>query len=633
MSFGSSRQPRWVRPALFIASVLIVSSFVLLVATFLASRAEEPDRLPPAVATATLDLAVGIATPTPSPTVPPSATATPTPLSPRLTANVSVNMRVGPGLEYDVLGVLNSGQSGDIVGVSADRIWWAMAPAEDPQQVVWVAAAYVTALNAGAVPVMVSPPTPTPPPTPVPAPTPTPLQSADDWLGQYWNNATLTGAPVVTRNDPTISFDWGTGTPDSRITTTQFSARWTIRRTLAAGTYRFTLQVDDGARLWLDDVLIIDEWRTGPSRTVTADLPLTTGEHEARVDYFNSDAPAIVKLEVDIISTEGIFPDWKAEYFNNTTLSGAPVVVRNEKEIDGEWGAAAPAPGVAKDAFSARWSRTVELDGTESTLELEVQGGVRLWLDTQLIIDEWTDTSETRTLLSPSMVDLSGSHVIRVEYRKLSGDGRLRVTWHSDATDGAPSAVIDGPRQGVRDETLRFDGRASTAADDATLEEYRWAFGDGSEAEGASVIHSYDEPGTYTLRLTVRDDLGREGSTQSQLSITERAPTPTALPPFAPSIAGPERLLVGQKVTYTGQVSDADATVLDFRWAFSDNTTAIGQAVDKVFNLPGIYLIVLTVADGAGETGIAELSVAVTEPTPVPPTVAPAGATPPVARN
>ena len=49
----------------------------------------------------------------------------------------------------------------------------------------------------------------------------------------------------------------------------------------------------------------------------------------------------------------------KGEYFANASFAGPPVMTREEKGIDFEWGAAAPAKGVPADAFSVRWTGTL----------------------------------------------------------------------------------------------------------------------------------------------------------------------------------------------------------------------------------------------------------------------------------
>jgi hypothetical protein len=53
---------------------------------------------------------------------------------------------------------------------------------------------------------------------------------------------------------------------------------------------------------------------------------------------------------------------WRAEFYNNTTLAGNPVLVRCDRDIDFDWGLNSPGPGVNKDNFSARRACQVELE-------------------------------------------------------------------------------------------------------------------------------------------------------------------------------------------------------------------------------------------------------------------------------
>src|SRR5829696_5877833 len=88
-----------------------------------------------------------------------------------------------------------------------------------------------------------------------------PAQSDPTWRGEYFNNATLSGTPVLTRADPDINFRWGTGSPGAGIPNDRFSVRWTRYVYFPDdGVYRFTLTSDDGARLFIDDQMAIEAW-------------------------------------------------------------------------------------------------------------------------------------------------------------------------------------------------------------------------------------------------------------------------------------------------------------------------------------------------------------------------------------
>jgi hypothetical protein len=119
--------------------------------------------------------------------------------------------------------------------------------------------------------------------------------SGSGWRGEYYANPDLNGAPTLVRYDPTIDFDWGTGSPDPGIPAQYFSVRWTRDLDLRSGDYRFTVTVDDGARLWVDGVLLIDQWHEG-SNTYTANQVLSDDRHSVRLEYFQASGLASVRL-------------------------------------------------------------------------------------------------------------------------------------------------------------------------------------------------------------------------------------------------------------------------------------------------------------------------------------------------
>jgi PA14 domain-containing protein len=95
-------------------------------------------------------------------------------------------------------------------------------------------------------------------------------EGPNPYTGQYFNNTTLSGAPVLTRKDPKIGFDWGNGDPSEEtvdaIHADGFSARWTKTENFAAGTYAFRATGDDGIRLYIDGAKLIDAWKDQPAR-------------------------------------------------------------------------------------------------------------------------------------------------------------------------------------------------------------------------------------------------------------------------------------------------------------------------------------------------------------------------------
>jgi hypothetical protein len=163
-------------------------------------------------------------------------------------------------------------------------------------------------------------------------------QNFPDWRGEYFSNQNLSGTPAFVRNDSSIDFDWGLGSPASNFPSDHFSVRWTRDAYFDAGTYRFHAVMDDGMRVFVDDSLIIDEWRNGSSREITRDLYLGAGTHRLRVEYYDDSGYAVARFWWERIDSTPSFPDWKGEYWDNRDLSGDPRVVRNDSSIDFNWG-------------------------------------------------------------------------------------------------------------------------------------------------------------------------------------------------------------------------------------------------------------------------------------------------------
>ncbi|MDO7845252.1 PA14 domain-containing protein [Hymenobacter sp. M29] len=92
---------------------------------------------------------------------------------------------------------------------------------------------------------------------------------------------------VLTRRDATINFNWGQQPPAPGLPAEQFSVRWTGWLVPpASGKYIFHVTVDDGIRLWLNDRMLLNEWRGQVQSNYTATVELRAGEpYRLRVDY------------------------------------------------------------------------------------------------------------------------------------------------------------------------------------------------------------------------------------------------------------------------------------------------------------------------------------------------------------
>lgn len=266
---------------------------------------------------------------------------------------------------------------------------------------------------------------------------PTPQHSDPTWQVSYWNNKTLAGDPLLQSTEANLDWNWGTGSPHASIPADGFSARWTRIIDVTAGSYRFTATADDGIRVYVDNNLIINQWHDHPAQTFTADISLSAGHHQVVVEYYENSGQAVAKLTWAPASVTPV--NWYGEYFNNRTLSGAPVLVRDDAEINFNWGAGSPAAGLPADGFSARWTRTVNFPAGNYRFTTTSDDGVRLWVNGHLLIDKWVDQTASS---HSGVIFLSGNVPLKLEYYENGGLASARLVWVMEGSTPPPTGAV-----------------------------------------------------------------------------------------------------------------------------------------------------------------------------------------------
>ena len=336
----------------------------------------------------------------------------------------------------------------------------------------------------------------------------TSLYADSSWEAKYWNNRTLSGAPILQRTESELNHDWVDGSP-SGVPNDNFSARWTRTINLAAGTYRFTATMDDGMRVWVDNVLIIDSWTDSQVHPVNADRYLGSGDHQLKVEYYDAGGKAVAK--VSWVAIAGAAPGsppaitrWRGEYYNNVALSGTPALVRDDEQINFYWGGSSPAWGtVAADDFSVRWTRNLILEPGRYRFTVRADDGVRLWVNNHLLVDRWIDQGATSYNAD---IDLPGGSIpVRLEYYERVGGAEVslsRVLISGGSTGGA--------WRGEYFNNKNLSGPPALVRDDANLS-FNWGSGSPSTAISAdnfSVRWTRSlslNPGRYRFTVTADD--------------------------------------------------------------------------------------------------------------------------------
>jgi beta-glucosidase len=115
----------------------------------------------------------------------------------------------------------------------------------------------------------------------------------------------------------------------------------------------------------------------------------------------------------------------KGEYFNNKNLEGAPALTRTDEHIRFDWGEDGYASGQPKYNYSARWTGYYTPQESRAyTFSIAGDDGYRLWVDDQLVIDQWV---EQGTTLKQKQLTLAGGrpYKIRLEYFQAGGGANI----------------------------------------------------------------------------------------------------------------------------------------------------------------------------------------------------------------
>ncbi len=126
----------------------------------------------------------------------------------------------------------------------------------------------------------------------------TPLPTIGTGLkGEYFDNQDFTNLKV-TRTDPTVDFNWGSGAPDASMGTDSFSVRWTGQvQPQYSQTYTFYTQSNDGVRLWVNGVQLVNNWTEHQSTENSGTITLAAGQkYDIRMEFFEGQGSAITRL-------------------------------------------------------------------------------------------------------------------------------------------------------------------------------------------------------------------------------------------------------------------------------------------------------------------------------------------------
>ncbi|HVV18159.1 MAG TPA: glycoside hydrolase family 3 C-terminal domain-containing protein [Pseudonocardiaceae bacterium] len=249
--------------------------------------------------------------------------------------------------------------------------------------------------------------------------------------GQYYNDMTLSGDPVLTRTDPNVDFAWGPNSavsPGPGVNSTQWSVKWTGTITApATGTYTFSLTSDDGSRLFVNGQQIIDNWRDQAANTETGTVTLTAGQSvPVEVDYYQNGGDDIVHLGWQVPGQ----PSLQDQAVALAKASDVAVVFASDFESEGSDLSSIDLPADENSLISA-----VAAVNPNTVVVLNTGSAVTMpWVDSvRGVLEAWYPGQE------------DGTAIASVLFGDTNPSGKLPVTFPKSLTDVPASTAAQWP--------------------------------------------------------------------------------------------------------------------------------------------------------------------------------------------
>ena len=104
---------------------------------------------------------------------------------------------------------------------------------------------------------------------------------------------------IMTRTDANIDYYWNFEAPAKGIDPLNFSIRWTGKLLAPeSGKYLFSVIVDDGVRVWIDDKPLINAWDMHNKEHFSNEIMLAKGQsYDVKIEYFNGTREGMIKLK------------------------------------------------------------------------------------------------------------------------------------------------------------------------------------------------------------------------------------------------------------------------------------------------------------------------------------------------
>ncbi len=118
-----------------------------------------------------------------------------------------------------------------------------------------------------------------------------------------------------------------------------------------------------------------------------------------------------------------------ATFYDNPDFGGEPVMWPCVEAIMFDWGEGSPGVGLPADGFSVRFVATVTFGEGSYYFSVKAEGGVRVWLDGEVIWEQWYDDYDVPFEIGFYRAPGAGEHVIVVEFYDSEAGASITFDW------------------------------------------------------------------------------------------------------------------------------------------------------------------------------------------------------------
>lgn len=195
---------------------------------------------------------------------------------------------------------------------------------------------------------------------------------------------------------------------------------------------------------------LVGNYNGTPSRPVTILEGIRRRFSQSKVIY--AEGTGLTGPVMHAIPSDALFTNnsrrehgLKGEYFANVELKDAPVMTRTDSTVNFAWGDQGISPQLPKN-YSVRWTGVLVAPQTgDYLIGFAGQDGFRLWVDDQLIAEEWTIHHPADTLTKPMHLEKGHAYKVKIEYFQTIRSAEARFVWSMPGQDGKDA--VDAAQQ------------------------------------------------------------------------------------------------------------------------------------------------------------------------------------------